>query len=428
MRLKTPSRRSVLQGLALSLTALPAGRLLPSEAAAQGASPSTPPAPPVVLRAAASENPALAGPGRLALFNDALPGPVLRMTQGTPTTVRLDNALSERVGLIFHGLRLPSDVHGNGDSTAAAVDPGAGRTIAVTPRDAGTYWYHASSPALARRALAGALVVAEPGAPTFAADHVIFIQSFPPESGVPLFPVNGAISPTFEGPGGGRARLRFINATPLFLRLRVQGPPIYALAVDGHPVVPFDLKDGIIQLAPGGRVDVAATLAMADASAIQIVTTRDPIQIAIVAPVGSADVPADGPPEPLPGADLPEQIPLSSAARFDVPIGAGDLPANAPEPSAPTFLGKVASGRAMVLALANSLGVPVAVHIDGNPVRLLDAGDDGWRPWWHDTVPVPPRSTVRVALVAQNPGRWAIRAQRHGDGLTVASLTYEVGA
>ncbi len=423
MRSNTLSRRSILQGLAISASALSAPGLLPRPAAAQPA-----PAAPVTLRAAENADMmSLSGPGRLALFNDALPGPVLRATQGDTLAVQLDNALRERFALVFHGVRLPSEVHGNGDAASVAVAPGARRTVSFATRDAGTYWYHASDPGLARRALAGALIVAEPGPPAYGADHVVFIQSFPPESGVPLFPVNGAISPTFEGPGGGRARLRFINATGFLLRLQVVGPPIYALAVDGHPVAPFDFKDGFVNIAAGGRVDVAATLDTANASVIQIVTAKDPIQIAIVAPVGSADTPADGPPEPLPGADLPQQIPLTGAARFNVPIGAGGLPANAPEPAAATFLGKIASGQAMVLTLANSLAAPVSVHIDGNPVRLLDAGDDGWRPWWHDTVPVPPQTTVRVALVGQNPGKWAILAQRNGDGLVVASLTYQVG-
>jgi FtsP/CotA-like multicopper oxidase with cupredoxin domain len=80
----------------------------------------------------------------------------------------------------------------------------------------------------------------------------------------------------------------------------------------------------------------------------------------------------------------------------------------------------------VVLTLANTMEAPVSVHIQGTAVRLLDGMDDGWKPWWHDTVPVGPKSTVRVAFVAEAPGRWPIIAQRVGDGAVVTSRAFEV--
>jgi len=59
-------------------------------------------------------------------------------------------------------------------------------------------------------------------------------------------------------------------------------------------------------------------------------------------------------------------------------------------------------------------------------VRLLDAIYDGWQPWWHDTVPVPPKATVRVGFKAQAPGRWPVVARRAGDGTVLARTAYEV--
>lgn len=403
-----PSRRTILKGAAVLSASQLGTALLPAFAQAPAAAPAA------ALAAAPGSLPELAGQGPLALFNGALPGPVLRVRKGAELSVALSNGLSEAFSLMWQGVRLPAS------AGTTPVDPGKSATLRLAPPDAGTFWYHAAAPALARRALAGALVVEEPGPAAYTADHVLFIQTFPPETGLPIFPVNGAISPTLQGPASGRARLRLVNATPLFLRLRIRGPASYAIAVDGQPVAePFELKDGRVHLAPGGRVDVAATLDDADASIIEIETTQDPIRLAVVTPVGPAGTPPAGPPAPLPPNDLPAEIPLKDALRVELPIGEKATPGAPP-------LGSVKVGRSVVLTLANSLDAPVAVHIAGHPVRLLDGLDDGWKPWWHDTVPVPAKATVRVAFRASLPGTWSIVGQRGGDGAVVASRTYEV--
>lgn len=412
-----PSRRTVLKGAAALTLSSAAGAIAPALAQVAASGPAAAAAP-VALTAAVGSMPELAGQGPLALFNAALPGPVLRVKKGGPLAVALANQLSEPLALVWQGVRMPA----GSDAASAPTAAGQTRTLGFTAQDAGTFWYHAASPSLARRALAGALVVDEE-APPYASDHVLFIQSFPPESGVPIFPVNGAISPTLQGPASGRTRLRLINATTLFLRLRVRGPASYAIAVDGQPVAePFELKEGRLQLSPGGRMDVAATLDDADATIIEIETTQDPIRLAVVTPVGPAATPPAGAPAPLPANDLPAEIPLKDAFRVEMPIG--DKPAE--KGAAPASLGSVKVGRSVVLTLANSLDAPVSVHIAGHPVRLLDGLDDGWKPWWHDTVPVPAKSTVRVAFRAGTPGRWPVVAQRGGDGEVVASRTYEV--
>lgn len=410
MTTHTFSRRSLLKGataLACASSVLP---FRPAPAAAQAAAQAAP----VALQAAPGSLPEMAGQGPLALFNGALPGPVLRAKKGAPLAVTLGNSLSEPVALVWHGVR--------GGAEAPAVAPGSQAALSITPRDAGTYWYHAANPAQTRRALAGALIVEEAGAPAYDSDHVLFIQSFPPESGMPLFPVNGAISPTFEGPAGGRTRLRLINATPIFLRLSIDAPAAYVIAVDGQPAEPFAPKDGRVQIAPGGRVDLAATLDAANPARLLIETAGDPIQLAIVTPVGVAGTPQDGPPPPLPGNDLPKELPFANAARFTLKV---DEPASV---ASPPLLGTVKAGQVVVLTLENPLPTPVAVRIDGHPVRLLDAVYDGWSPWWHDTVPVPAKGTARVAFLAQSPGDWSIVAQRGGDGTPVAARRYQVTA
>lgn len=406
------SRRTVLKGAAaLSCSPLLATTIAPAALAQAGSAQAAP----VVLQAGEASLPELAGQGPLALFNQALPGPLLRVKKGSPLAVSLQNQLKQNVALVWHGVRTAG-----GDAAASApVAAGASAALSLTPRDAGTFWYHAADPALARRALAGALVVEEDGPALYESDQVLFIQSFPPESGMPLFPVNGAVSPTLQGPADGRARLRLVNATPLFLRIRVAAPATYVIAVDGQPAEPFAPKESRVQMAPGGRIDLAVTLDAANPAILSIESAQGPVQLAILVPTGSGGTAPDGPPPALPSNGLPAELAFADAARFSFKLEAG---------GGTPSLGSVKAGRVVVLSLENPLDMPLSVRIDGHPVRLLDANYDGWSPWWHDTVPVPAKGTARVAFKAETPGKWSIIAQRPGDNAEVASRTYDVTA
>ena len=56
------------------------------------------------------------------------------------------------------------------------------------------------------------------------------------------------------------------------------------------------------------------------------------------------------------------------------------------------------------------------IHLHGHSFRLLDALDDGWKPFWLDTLPLAPQASARIAFVADNPGQWLIEglAAKHG--------------
>ena len=48
------------------------------------------------------------------------------------------------------------------------------------------------------------------------------------------------------------------------------------------------------------------------------------------------------------------------------------------------------------------------MHLHGHSFRLLHPLDDGWEPYWLDTVIVPEGQTARIAFVADNKGKWLI--------------------
>jgi FtsP/CotA-like multicopper oxidase with cupredoxin domain len=188
------------------------------------------------------------------------------------------------------------------------------------------------------------------------------------------------------------------------------------MAIDGQPAEPFLARDGRVALAPGNRADVfvdmlldrgeRATILLEDAGAQRVIVRFDyGGEPARAAPLSE--------PPPLPPNALPERLDLRSASRHDVPLDAFvALPAPVHE-RAPVF--SVRRGRVVVLALANRTELTQAVHLHGHHMRLLDRLDDGWKPYWLDTLTIPARQTDRVVFLADNPGKWLIEAQTLND-------------
>jgi FtsP/CotA-like multicopper oxidase with cupredoxin domain len=108
----------------------------------------------------------------------------------------------------------------------------------------------------------------------------------------------------------------------------------------------------------------------------------------------------------------PSQLDLKNALRFDVALGGPRTdwatPATFAVTAPPAFRAKV--GRTVVLALTNRAGIATVFHLHGHHFRLLDRLDDGWKPFWLDTLAVEPLQTQRIAFSAEHAGRWLIEA------------------
>jgi FtsP/CotA-like multicopper oxidase with cupredoxin domain len=97
------------------------------------------------------------------------------------------------------------------------------------------------------------------------------------------------------------------------------------------------------------------------------------------------------------------------ALRVELPLDP-DRPMSLP--TKPLF--SIKRGRTVQLAIKNSAREASVLHIHGHSVRLLDALDDGWKPFWLDTILCVPQQTTRVAFVADNPGKWLLQASDIG--------------
>jgi hypothetical protein len=124
-------------------------------------------------------------------------------------------------------------------------------------------------------------------------------------------------------------------------------------------------------------------------------------------PIRPAPLP---PAPPLPSNGLPERLDLKGATRADLALGApqGDWmqPSNFAANAPPAFRTK--AGRTVVLALTNRGTVANVFHLHGHHFRLLDRLDDGWKPFWLDTLAIEPGQTQRIAFLAEYAGRWLI--------------------
>jgi FtsP/CotA-like multicopper oxidase with cupredoxin domain len=370
-------------------------------------------------------------------FNGVVPGPVIRARRGDEVKVRLVNGLSEPMALCWHGVRFANAMDGNAPS--ALVGSGASADYRFIVPDAGTFWYRAVPRARQEAGLYGALIVAEPAPPPVDQDHVLVFGS-PPErgDGARRCTVNGADAVDIQVRANERLRLRFVNASAAqVMNARIENHRVLVMALDGEPAEPFASRDGALMLGPGNRADVFvdATLTPGSVAKVAFITEGSAVPPAVrLVYAGSAVRSAPlGEPAPLPANPLPERMNFSHALRVTLPAedggaGRGNPSRINPPPSrsrsAPTLF-TAERGRTVVMALDNRDAGPRIIYLHGHHFRLLDRLDDGWKPYWLDTLPVAPRQTARIAFVADNPGRWRVESGTI-DGAEAAQSWFEV--
>jgi FtsP/CotA-like multicopper oxidase with cupredoxin domain len=233
----------------------------------------------------------------------------------------------------------------------------------------------------------------------------------------PVYTVNG--QPPLDIPvrAHERLRLRFINGCQRNgIAIKIEDHEVRVMAIDSQPSEPFLARNGQLVLAPGTRVDafVDATMPPGSSSSILLHDGTEPRPLARLvyssdAPIRDAALPAAA---ALPSNGLPAQLDLKNALRIDLTLGGTQTdwvaPATFAPASAPAFRAK--SGRTVVLALTNRAAIPTVFHLHGHHFRLLDRLDDGWKPFWLDTLAVEAGQTQRIAFAAETAGRWLIES------------------
>ena len=345
-------------------------------------------------------------------YDGITPGPSLRAKRGEEFAVRVVNELDEPTAIHWHGVRLTNTMDGVPPLTQTAIAPGASFDYRFVAPDAGTFWYH--PPAANTHGLCGPLIVEE--TEPVDVDHdvtLIYAES----SQEARLKVNGLDEYAIPASADQRVRLRLINAAAAqILKLRMAQLRTFIMAIDGQPAQPFVAREGELTLGPGNRIDVFVDCTQAPSNAASLTIEGADHQRGGVVQI-RCDANARGrssrrdDPKSLPPNPLPERMDFHNSLRFDTAIGH-------PKNDAPLFT--VKRGRTIMLGLSNPAAENGFIHLHGHSFRLLDTLDDGWKPFWLDTMPIAPGGKARIAFVADNPGKWLI------EGLDGANAWFEV--
>jgi FtsP/CotA-like multicopper oxidase with cupredoxin domain len=358
------------------------------------------------------------------------PDPSFRFKRGDELQITLQNQLPVPTVLNWRGI----DGVPAAEALAARVPlaPGAKETVVVPLRYAGTLLcdLRLLGDGQERPSRPLALVVQESDPVTVDRDEVILIEDWrlrsdgtaiapgvDPKDTMPLYTINGLTTLDIPTRAHERLRFRFINGCQRnVIALKIEGHEVRVMALDGQPAEPFLARGGALVLAPGTRVDalIDAAVPPGSTSSILLHDGKEARPIArLVAsnesPLRAAPLPAA---PPLPSNGLPARLDLKNALRIDLTLGGPQAdwvtPANFANSAAPAF--RVKADRTVVLALTNRANNPEIFHLHGHHFRVLDRLDDGWKPYWLDTLAIEPGQTQRVALSAQYGGRWLMEA------------------
>jgi len=237
-----------------------------------------------------------------------------------------------------------------------------------------------------------------------------------PEGTVAVYTVKGELMREIRVRGRERLRLRFINGLQRHvIALKIEHRDVTVMALDGQPAEPFLARGGAFALPPGGRADVFVDMAL-EAGSTEILMhdgeAARPIARLVLSdepPIRTENLPAAS---ALPSNGLPTHLDLKNALRVDLPFGGEPKdwlrPAAFAGSTPPVFRAK--TGRTVVLSLINRAQTTSVFRLHGHHFRHLDRLDDGWKPFWLDTIAIDAGQTQRIAFAAEYTGRWLLEA------------------
>jgi FtsP/CotA-like multicopper oxidase with cupredoxin domain len=404
----------------------------------------------------------IAGPSRHKLYEDdaadsdlwtyggTTPGPEIRVRKGERARVRLINALEEPTTIHWHGIRIDNAMDGVPDLTQSAVEPGQSFEYDFVAPDSGTYWYHAHNKSWDQvaRGLYGPLIVEE-AAPAFDRDHdltlVLDDWRLAQDGSLDLdslgammdwshagrlgnwLTVNGESRPSYEMKAGEAYRLRLINAANA--RVLVIDPSAFGasvIALDGQTLVePDPGRAGPLAIAPAQRVDLLVR--PASSFEVEEISTGEPFGFLSFDVTGDTGAVEDAPIAAMNTLSEPDMAKARSVALHMTGGAMGGMGgmmhrgrpldretmmqtgqvwafngvANLSEE--PLF--NAVRGETIIVEAVNDTAFAHGIHLHGHHFRVLDGMDAGR---WRDTFLVAPDERVRIAFVADNPGKWLL--------------------
>ena len=416
-------------------------------------------------------------------YNGSIPGPTLRLKQGEPVRLIVENRMDQDTTVHWHGIRVPNAMDGVPGLTQPPIEPGQDFPYEFTPPDAGTFWYHPHANSLQQigRGLAGALIVEEREPVTVDRDLLWVLQDwrFNKEGQIAkgfgsmmdavmsgrvgnVVTINGAVPINQSVKAGERIRLRLANAAlARMMSLRIEGHSPVIVAIDGQPCDPHEPEGGRLVLAPAMRLDVILDMQGEPGKRYEVIDdfydrlayTLTTLAYDAGSPVRvhPLDAPMALPRNPLPKPDL------ANAVRQEIVLqggmmgggklkGLGGMMDNASPgmDGGPVWaingmsmtgdgaagmpsLFTLKRGSSCVLTIRNETAWWHPMHIHGfSPLVLTRNGAPVPNLQWQDTMLLAPRDSIECAFVADNPGDWMLHCHVTDHQMTGLMTVFRV--
>lgn len=422
---------------------------------------------------------------RTLVYGNTLPGPLIRANVGDELAVTVSNGLDHPTSIHWHGIALRNDMDGAAPASPD-INPGTDFTYRFSVPHPGTYWAHPHTGLDTDYGLYLPVIVDDPTEPgRYDAEWIVVLDDWthgvgkspqqildglrasgpgmsssgmghggmpgmPGMGGVgssellggdagdityPHYLINGRIPAaptTFKAAPGQRIRIRIINAgADTAFRVALAGHPMTVTHTDGFPVQPT-VVDALL-LGMGERYDVTVTAGDGVFPLVALAEGKNQIARALLSTgVGTAPDPGFRPAElsgrigtvdsftATPEAALPQTTPdvtltanlTGGMMKYDWSIDNRPYPDNAPL--------TIEQGQRARLTINNKTMMWHPIHLHGHTFQVINKdGTPGPR---KDTVIVLPMSSLRVDLIADNPGDWMLHCH-NGYHMDVGMMT-----
>lgn len=416
-------------------------------------------------------------------YEDSIPGPIIRANVGDELQVLVNNKLDKNTSMHWHGIALRNDMDGAAPATPD-IPVGTSFTYTFSVPDAGTYWAHPHTGVELDTGLYIPVIVDDPrDAGSYDAEWIVMMDDWTDgvgrspeqilkdlESGgmgamggpggmagmgsdggskllggdpgdviYPYYIINGRIPEaptTFSAKPGQRIRIRFINAgSDTAFRVALAGHTMTVTHTDGFPVVPVEV-DALL-LGMGERYDVIVTAADGVFPLVALAEGKNAQARALLS-TGAGSVPPMGyePPELNGRIGTVDMFTATPEAQLKFTRANTDIQAdltasdtkyqwgiNGPYPDNKPLT--IKQGQQAVLTFANKTRMWHPMHLHGHTFAVFKPNGEqlGAR---KDTVNVLPGQSVKVAILADNPGYWPMHCHNtyHAEAGMITTFDY----
>ena len=190
-------------------------------------------------------------------YNNQVPGPTLRATEGDRVRVNVKNNLNESSAIHWHGLLIPNSQDGVPYVTQNPIKPGETYTYEFPIRNAGSHMYHShhNSADQVNRGLLGAFIISpkDPASyPKYDREFILIMNDL-----ALGFTINGKGFPATDAlvaKKGERVLVRWMNEGMMYHPMHLHGMALEVFQRDGYPISP-PYKCDTIDVPPGNRFD-----------------------------------------------------------------------------------------------------------------------------------------------------------------------------